>query len=376
MAFVDTALFYFPSPFPTTSQVPVMTNPSFSMNSAGAQMIVPFTVIKAGTINEIEWLSGGSGHVLDGASVIRISLQDQNSGWYNPDGIQDQYRDVDNTVWTGTDTWLASGLITDDGTDGGVKRTVAVGDRLAIVFEYDTFTTNDSVSLKMYPTDGEESGDQASNWGRFLYFSGSSYLSVLNGYPCIVLKYSDGTYVPVWVYNLPIKTLGSKTLTGSVEAGLKFTPPFAMRVIGAYGSIGTDEDIRVLLYDSGESLLASSGVDTQQTSNDDGLTVYFDTEVELDAGSTYYLVARREGDKTTDGELHYFDVNDAAILDSIAGGQAYHYAERTDYTTNSFGATTTRRPFMGLICNGLDPAAGGGGGSSTVPATQLNRGIN
>ena len=77
-----------------------------------------------------------------------------------PDGTADQFRDVDNTVITGADSWITSPLITDDGTDGGVKRTVAVGDRIHFVFRYQTFTAGDSLQFSGIIYDSEEHGIQ------------------------------------------------------------------------------------------------------------------------------------------------------------------------------------------------------------------------
>lgn len=355
MALITTPIFYYPQLPVSTDLPPVPSDATFNLNTDDTrEWIIPFIVQKAGTIDEVAFLTGDD-FTLNAASVLRISLQDMVAvpGFFN-DGTADQYRDIDDSVWTGANTWISSGLLTDDGTDGGIKRTVSYGDRLCIVIKHQTFTSGDSLSIAVIPTDAEESGIQRAMFGHLWYYSGSSHL-LNSGYPCLALKYADGSYAPIQPYIFPAKAGGTTSLSGNVEAGLKFSPPFNMRVIGAYGSVGNEEDIRFLLYDNAETLLASSGQDVQQSSADDGLFSYFGDRVTLTANETYYLVVRREGDKATNGELHYIDVDSAQILGGISGGSSYHYAARTDYTTDSFAATTTRRPWLALVLDGYDP---------------------
>lgn len=354
MAFAETPLFYFPQ-LPLASSSPAsLVDATFPMNSDGDRLIFPIIATRSGTIDQIEFRAGAG--TLDPSSVVRISLQDLGANGSNvPDGIQDQFRDIDDSVWTGSDVWIQSGLLTDDGTDGGTKRTVSYGDRFGIVFEFETFVGSNSVGIKVINVDPEGGGVQRKTYGYAFFDSGVSLLAINNGWPIISIKYSDGSYQNIHVHNYPITATGTKILSGNVEAGLKFTAPVGMRVSGGFGYVGTEEDIRLLLYDSDENLLAFSAVDVQESSGDDSFFSYFGEEVDLKGNATYYLVARREGDKTTDGELHYFDVESTALLDSISGGSDFHYVERADHTTDSFVATTTRRPWLGLVVKAIDP---------------------
>lgn len=132
---------------------PVVTTASLSQNSltidlAGERVACVFRAQRSGTIDKFEF----DIVTLTTAEALRVSLQDVSLTNGDPDGTQDQFRDIaTGSVVAG---WNVPGLITSDGTDTGVKRTVTTGDLLALVVEFVTTggnltiaTTNQSFGL-------------------------------------------------------------------------------------------------------------------------------------------------------------------------------------------------------------------------------------
>lgn len=191
--------------------------------------------------------------------------------------------------------------------------------------------------------------------------------------PVIAVEYSDGSfaYTP-WC--LPASAINKHTInTGTTpdEIALKFTLPAPVRVSGLWLSADHDGDMDAILYSSdGSTVLASVSLDKdirRSASFFGSFRLMFATQVSLSASTVYYLALKPTS--VTSINIYSFDVASAGVLDAVGGGQDMHYAAQTD--AGGFSATTTRRPFWGLVIDGIDDGAGSGGGAGPLIGGRL-----
>lgn len=344
---------------------PVGAVPSFSALTLAAstdKVAVVFRVPRTGTLDKFEWMAGAVS--INSGSAVRCSFQDPSTANGDPDGTQDQFRDMAGTAVT-ANTWMVPGLITSDGTDGGSKRSVTRGDRLCAVLEYQTFTAADSVAvntISSFPTIvGFPYPDRQ---------TGGTWTKSSN-YPVIALKYNDGTYEYIAANVWPVE--GSTAFpalslnTGSTpdEAGNIFQLPFPCRATGAWvmtnpGAAGRDFDL--VLYDSdGSTPLQTTSVDTdvlRTATAPSTVLMHFPTTSALSANTNYRIVFK----PTTASNTSTYEcvVNAAAIMAALPGGSNWHKTTRSD--AGAWTQDTTNRVMIGLLLDGFDDAAAGSGG--------------
>ena len=111
------------------------------LNSANEKWAAIIRAPRTGTLDKFECRIGTSLATFPG-NGLRLSFQDVDLSTGNPDGSVDEFRVV--SVSPGVNGWVTPGLMTDDGTDTGVKRSVTAGDYLACVVDFNpTYTTGD-----------------------------------------------------------------------------------------------------------------------------------------------------------------------------------------------------------------------------------------
>ncbi|RJQ37448.1 MAG: hypothetical protein C4555_06340 [Dehalococcoidia bacterium] len=117
------------------------------IDASGERVAITFDAPLTGTLDSFEFRLG----TVTQAPVngLRCSFQDINSAG-NPDGIDDQFRVI--TTGLTSSTWVAPGLVTADGTDTGIKRSVTAGQRLAAVISFDNFVAGDALEISMVST--------------------------------------------------------------------------------------------------------------------------------------------------------------------------------------------------------------------------------
>lgn len=345
----------FPAPLFGTAMGGSGTLSPHLMDAAGEKVAFVCRAPKAGTLARAHFRTE---NVVVGDD-LKVSFQTVDPTTGSPDGVVDQFRTQ--VVANGDDdVWFRTGLMTSDGTDGGVKRTVAMGELVAVVIEFNAYVAGNlniaalSSSVARGP------------------FIGTTYVTHFtaawakngNNIPLFALEYDDGSfaYLPL---ALPIATLGTLTIATNSspdEAGLLITLPFKARVWGAWVSASIAGDADVLLYDTnGETVLGSASLDKDvnpNAGNTGAHAVQFATGPTLPRG-VYRLVLKPSS--TTPGTLRYFDVSPtpgAALLDQMDAGQGTHWTQRVD--NGPWSEIATRRALMGLILSGLD--------DGTIPA--------
>ena len=306
-----------------------------------------------------------------GGSGLNLSLQDVSLTTgppKQPDGTVDQYRAIANGEATfASNTWYTSGLITSDGTDTGTKRTVNYGDQLAVVLEYDGGGRlgADSVVMSMFAMDG---AGQFNNYGLGALYT-ASWASVYQGID-IVLEFSDATFGTISSGQgvMPAKAIATASFAvntaGADEYALEIKFPFPVKLDGAWFHAATavGSDFEIVLY-SGTTALQTVTVDYNAIGiNATRIVEVVFPETALTANTLYRLAIRPT--TTVAVQLYYLDVNNAAFLDLLPGGQAFAYSTRVDQGAWS-ATTTTRRLFGGVRISSLSDGVGGGGGSYT-----------
>ena len=306
---------------------------------------------KAGTLATVGFRTG----TVTTPQDLRVSFQDVNTTTGLPDLTADQFRDVPLASLT-ANTWITTGLVTSDGTDGGVKRTVAAGDVLAIVIVF----ASTAGSLQIV----DASTDEQSNMGYSLTVGGTKRFRCNTFF----VTYDDGSYAQfvgaAYPWSAFVNT-GLTTIATPDEAGNAFTLPFGGTVDGCWIKASLPATCTVVLYDSdGTSVLAQTGTQTVgllASNNPTPFGLPFTSAVTLIAGATYRLVLAPS--TTTTVNLHGFDVPLAAAMGAVELGTTCVSTSRTD--AGAWTDLATRRYFMGLRVSGIDASSGGGGGGGS-----------
>lgn len=354
-------------PYPYQHNLSFPTN---TLDGSGEKHSGVIRVPKTGTLDKIEIRSGAI--TTFPANGIRISFQDPilTSGF--PDEVQDQYRDI--TVNPGANAWVIPGLMTSDGTDTGVKRSVTKGDLLSYVVEQ----VNSADTWNMIISNVGASGLYIP---RFPYIvnkilPGPNWATVAGHLMC-ALKYSDGSY-PAIPFVHPYLALTGTTInsgTSPDEVALYFSLPSKFTVKGFLVYLDLDENTDIVLYDSdGSTVLASLTLDKdlRGATSAGGFAVYFPTETATLLANTFYRLAIKPL-TITNITYQFLTVNSNAMFEMMDGGINMYWSERTD--GGAWAETNTKRPFILPIIGQIDDGAGGGGGE-TFTGTLINRGIN
>lgn len=358
---------YLPEPgvFGQLTEAGILTYNAMLLDAAAEKAAFVFTVPKSGTVSRVGFRTG----TVTTADTLKVSFQDVDTTTGDPDGAVDQFRTVASGSVT-SNTWIRTGLITSDGTDTGTQRSVTRGQRLAIVIEFDAFVAG-SLNIAMKPTNAENM--QLVN---YLDHFTAAWAKQNNRVAVMALEYSDGTFA--YMPNVcPADTQVSGAInTGTTpdEVALKFRLPFPVTVGGWWATIDLDGDGDVILYDSdGVTPLATDSIDSNvRVLGSPALgSNLFATPVSLLANTFYYLALKpTTGTSLTQYAITAASTPGAALLDLMAGGQDFHWAQRTD--AGAWAPTTTKRPVIGLIVEGFDD----GQGSGAIVQSLFNNGIN
>jgi len=327
-----------------------------TLNASGDRIGFVVQCPKAGTLDKFECMVGTVGNNPDNG--IRLSFQTVSLSTGDPDGTQSQYRDITGTL--AANTWQVPGLMPSDGTDGGVKRTVAAGELLGCVVDFVSFVASDSFAVQVFGVSGMYRNWYVDN------ASTGSYVKSSTSAPILALKYDDGTYaifdIPIWPIVDSNQVTSFNSSTSPDERGLRFQVGTSMRAVGYWFVVDGDNAFDVVLYDSGGSVLDTQSYDPDQrnAANTMYYVGYFPSGPHtLTASTTYRLILK----PTTTSSITYWELElpSAAYQACIPGGVEWYATSRTD--AGAWTDDQTRRPQMGLIFDGIDVSTGGGGGS-------------
>jgi hypothetical protein len=359
--------------------VPVMPDVNTSLPALDSTMLIDASteriainchVPAAGTLHKVHVRIGAL--AINAASVVRLSFQDPDlsAGSGNPDGTQDQFRDHVGSAFT-ANTFFSSGILSNDGTDGGTKRAVAVADRLCGVLEFQSFTAGDSLvvsGLAAVATKAAAFGMPAFS----MLFTGT-WAVLATPRPILVLEYSDGSFhIPDGCF--PVSSLTSDTFnSGSTpdEHGLIFQLPWPATLAGAIVRLDLDGDAELVLYDAASAVLATATLDANWRYDTNGFNVRvpFATPVDLAANTTYRLAVKPTS--VTSLTTYDFNASSASHLANFQGGSTWKHTDRVN--AGAWTDTATKRPWMSLVLSHFDDGLSGGVFSSPTRRALFGR---
>lgn len=340
--------FAFPFPIASTGYA------NNAVDAASEKFACIFNATKAGDLARVRFPLGT---VTTGGDV-RVSFQDVDAATGNPDGTVDQYRVVA-VADTDDAATKYSGIISADGTDGGAKRTVAIGDRFAVVIDVDTYTAQNMLFRGINVTSATLHPYLGQNY--CLLYTGT-WAKLTTTASAFAIEYADGSYDwnPTSTPFNVMSTWGfTSTNATQDEIALRFTVPVSTQVRCGYWAVDADAAATVRLYDGTTSLGAAAAADPDiRPGTADLLTMFcLPSTVTLTPGNTYRWAI--EATTTTTVIVRYVEVPAQAVWDQFEGGQNVHWDARVD--AGSWTATTTRRPVAGVFMFGLSGGSGGGG---------------
>lgn len=305
---------------------------------------------KTGTLHKVRFRTG----TVTTGDTLKVSFQDLDLTTGFPDGVADQFRTI--VIADANDnTSLVTGILSNDGTDGGTKRAVTMGDRLAVVFEFNSWVAGNLNIIAR----NSQTPSAASNGAYVCQFT-AAWAKVAANLCRVALEYSDGSYEAIpyvcpAVGSIPAETYNSSTIAGSGgdERGMIFQVPFGCSVSGAWAFLDVDGEGELVLYDSdGTSVLLSVSLDPEARNATAGAVFHelFNAETTLQINTSYRLSWKPT--TTTNASIYVGDYTAAEVLDALPGGQECHYTARTD--AGAWSETTTKRPLMGLILSALE----------------------
>jgi hypothetical protein len=181
----------------------------------------------------------------------------------------------------------------------------------------------------------------------------------------------EGSWYPIFG-SVAISAIAQTTFNnGSAtrERGCAIVLPFPARVTGffAVGIFGATNADFILANTSGTALATYAFDKESMTAYNGHSSSYpymvqgiFSADVDLTAGTTYYLTAKpQSGSNTTLTEVDIIDTADSATMGCLNGGTRMKQVTRDSGGT--YTVVDTKRPFsMGLIVSGFGDDAGGG----------------
>jgi hypothetical protein len=290
-----------------------------------------------------------------GGSALTVSLQTVNAAVgppYQPDETQDQTVAIANAdAGFVSNTWYTTGALSAD-------RTVAYGEMLAVVIEYDGGGRLGADTVGISALGGSTAHVTMSEGGCALK---TASWAAASGWNNVVLEFSDGTFG-----TLEQSVLASAVNTHSFNSGstpdehaLAFTVPLACKVDGIFAhlAIQAGADVDLVLY-QGTSALATGSIDANAIRSAAGAAFFTPIAEQTLTASTQYYVAVKPT-TTTSVSAYSLDVSAVGHMALNDGGTNFNYSTRTD--AGSWAAvTTTRRLVAGIRISSVDDGNGSG----------------
>lgn len=282
--------------------------------------------------------------VKSGGSGLTVSLQDvtyATDGTPKPDETQDQTVAIANgDTGFASNVWYQTAALS-------ATRTVAFGEALAVVFEWDGGgrLAPDSLQIAGLPP------SNSANWPLMTRKNAGVWTSSV--LPNLILYFSDGT-VGTFAGAFPFSATGSLTYnSGSAtdEYALECSFPGPVRIDGVSGLWfpNTGGDLDVICYDgttpmtNGSVSIPAAYRNQTSSSHFDHCFAAFPGEVRLCANTTYRIAVKPT--TTNNVSLRYFDVSAANHFTAHVGGSTWALTGRVN--GGAWDAiTATRRPFL------------------------------
>ncbi len=322
-------------------------NATILLDASGEKYAATFRVSAAATLGYVRFRTG----TVTTGDTLKVSFQNVSAANGDPDGTPDQYRAI---VVAGSDdnVWLLTGLLTDDGTDTGAKRTVAKGDLLSVVIEFNSYVAgNLNLLSATMPLDS----------GNEIYVdhqTGGAWAKQSTACGCLEILDDASVPVPVRGLNVAIQATDSPTnATTPDEVALYFKFPWEVKADGACMWIDVDAVCDVVLYDSdGTTALETISLDPDIRQPSILVATHIEfSQARTFAAETWYRLALKPTSASAVG-TRSISVPNAASMGALPGGSYAYWSQRTD--GGAWTETTTKRPKFFLRLSALHTGGG------------------
>lgn len=318
-----------------------------TINATNLRVAFSFYAPKAGQLENVAIMF----QAVSTPQTMRASFQDLAASQPYPDDVQDQFADFTPVA----NTLVTVGPITSDGTSGGVRRTVAEGDRLCLVIEW---TSTTGVATLRHQSVDQGQFDHVSFHVRTGSWAGNS--KTVGAAAVFALQYNGDagyTYVPgaQVATNASIGASSSISVSSSPdEIGLKFTcPANRVKLAGLGGFLAVSQTngqaFEILLYDDATGLAIQTTTIQQMQASGFGSSIMsvFDFDraalVALTAGNVYRVAIRPTGTGTVG--IQYSDYPSAGMAQGTPyGSLGGIWTQRVNQ--GAWTDTDTRVPFL------------------------------
>lgn len=345
---------WIPKPPPFATAIPEFS--SLLMSALGGKVAFRFQVPRTGTLDRFEFRIGASTQLP--TNGLKVSFQNVDTATGDPDGSADQYRVV---TGLSANSWIVPGLMTDDGTDTGVKRSTSRGAWLACVIEFQSFSALDVVNVSALNLSSTALLAGPAYADRYTAAWAKQTVGII-----MALKYDDGTYEYIHGEVWPIKDLWTGGTEGEA-VDLAFSLPTDALLGGVYVRMqytAAQNDILTITVtrESDGEVMDTLFVDSAIQASTAVQTYFFrfwhdpaltdQAETLLRANEVYILSI--EPDVANTISFYGFEVNSAELMDALEGGQSFHVWDEPNQAH-----VITKRPWMGLLLTGVDHEIGG-----------------
>lgn len=295
---------------------------------------------------------------------MKVSFQNVNGANGEPDGVVDEFGTVviagtDDNKWIDTTTSPALGAITSGGNGAGSGRTVAVGDILALVVEFDSFVAG---SLLILQQEGQLTYWNPSMNNYALHQVGGTWTKQ-GDTPMFALGCNDGT----WQYMESVTVGRTSQVTynsasAADEIAMRFQLPYPAKLGSVKALIDFTAVAEIIVYE-GTTALGTFSLDPElrRTTGFIWTQAQFG-DLALTANTTYRVAVKPT--TGTNLSLHRTTAQSNALFDTLGGGRQFYYSTRVD--AGSWTDTDTIRPYVSL---GLTAFDDGTGGSGAIPVS-------
>ena len=307
------------------------------LDASGEKVGHVFYVEKAGNVRKIHFRTV----TVNTGDTIKASLQNVDTSTGFPDETVDQSGTV--VVASSDDnTWKSVTL--------GADRTVAEGDLLSVVFEFDSY-----VAGNMFICNAITDSKMGLGLGYVCHKTGGSWAKVSSRKPMVVLEYDDGTVGEILgAFAGFTETPSYSTSTDPKEIGLRFRLPFDTKLEGIQFHGRLSGNVLAAFYDDTPSEVATTvtyDADlTRSTSTDYTWMLLFATSQTI-AANTWYRVTLRPT-TTTSFRIGTQTFSAAAHRGQVVGGLDFEWTEKS--AADVWSTSQLKRAAISLILDTLE----------------------
>lgn len=313
------------------------------LNASADWLAIVVRIPKTGTLRNFHFRTG----TVTTGDTVRVAFNDLDAAGH-PDGTDDEFRDY--VLGAGEDNNIIStGIISSDGTDIGTKRSVTVGDELAIVLKWSSYVSGNYNVSRI--TSAEWVGPPAVLTS---VNSGSTWTGQA-GCPICALEYDDGTCAYLESTGIFEGNVVTSVGSGSTpdEYALRFQVPGKVRVVGAFVQAASTDTDMTLYADGGSTLAGPATCALDGLTDDISRTYYFSSTVDLEP-ATWYRLSWKPTTATTRQTVIY-DLPDADLRGTYPLGTNMMLSTRSD--AGSWTDDTTKFMMAGLLVSHIEDGA-------------------